>query len=299
LIIKKFKYFLKETVNNLWQYRVRNIFSTTIICLSFLILGIFLSLSNNLQYTAQQLSKDMAVVLYLEKNLTRIEVSQIEEKLKRSSSVAKIQFISSKKALEKFQIKFPELQGVIENLKINPFPPSFEIVIREKSLSSDEIQNFIQEMRYMDGIEDVQFNLDWAEKMKSLSRLVKVVGFFLGGILILASFFIISNVIKLNVFARKEEMEILRLVGATNTFIRIPFLIEGIILGILGGLLSLILLFLLIKIFPFYLGTSLGALKELINFRYLSLAQTAMLIGGGAIIGFSGSFSSLARFLKG
>lgn len=299
MIIKKFKYFLKETVNNLWQYRVRNIFSTTIICLSFLILGIFLSLSNNLQYIAQQLSKDMAVVLYLEKNLTRIEVSQIEEKLKRSSSVAKIQFISSKKALEKFKIKFPELQGVIENLKINPFPPSFEIVIREKSLSSDEIQNFIQEMRDMDGIEDVQFNWDWAEKMKSLSRLVKVVGFFLGGILILASFFIISNVIKLNVFARKEEMEILRLVGATNTFIRIPFLIEGIILGILGGLLSLILLFLLIKIFPFYLGTSLGALKELINFRYLSLAQTAMLIGGGAIIGFSGSFSSLARFLKG
>lgn len=241
----------------------------------------------------------MAVVLYLEKNLTRIEVSQIEEKLKRSSLVAKIQFISSTQALEKFQIKFPELQGIIENFKINPFPPSFETAIRKNSLSSDEIQNFIQEMRNMDGIEDVQFNWDWVEKMKSLSRLVKAVGFFLGGILILASFFIISNVIKLNVFARKEEMEILRLVGATNTFIKIPFLIEGIILGILGGLLSLILLFLLIKIFPFYLGTSLGVLQELINFRYLSLAQTAMFISGGAIIGFLGSFSSLARFLKG
>lgn len=241
----------------------------------------------------------MAVVLYLEKNLTRIEVNQIEEKLKRSSLVAKIQFISSTQALEKFQIKFPELQGIIENFKINPFPPSFETAIRKNSLSSDEIQNFIQEMRNMDGIEDVQFNWDWIEKMKSLSRLVKAVGFFLGGILILASFFIISNVIKLNVFARKEEMEILRLVGATNTFIKIPFLIEGIILGILGGFLSLILLFLLIKIFPFYLGTSLGVLQELINFRHLSLAQTAMLISGGAFIGFLGSFSSLARFLKG
>lgn len=241
----------------------------------------------------------MAVVIYLEKNLTRIEVNQIEEKLKRSSLVAKIQFISSTQALEKFQIKFPELQGIIENFKINPFPPSFETAIRKNSLSSDEIQNFIQEMRNMDGIEDVQFNWDWIEKMKSLSRLVKAVGFFLGGILILASFFIISNVIKLNVFARKEEMEILRLVGATNTFIKIPFLIEGIILGILGGLLSLILLFLLIKIFPFYLGSSLGVLQEFINFRYLSLAQTAMIISGGAIIGFLGSFSSLTRFLKG
>lgn len=240
----------------------------------------------------------MAVVLYLGKNLTREEVGQVEEKLKRSSSVAKIQFISSIQALEKFQKKFPELQGIIENLKINPFPPSFEIAIEEKSLSSDEIQTFIQEMRNMDGVEDVQFNRDWVEKMKSLSQLVKAVGFFLGGILILASFFTISNVIKLNVFARKEEIEIFRLVGATNTFIRIPFLIEGITLGILGGLLSLILLFLLIKIFPFYLGSSLGVLQEFINFRYLSLVQSVMLIFGGAIIGFLGSFSSLARFLK-
>ena len=240
----------------------------------------------------------MAVILYIEKNLTEKEANQIKEKLKSSPAVSKIQFINSTQALENFQKKFPELQGIIENLKINPFPPSFEISIREKAISSDEILAFIQEIRKIDGIEDVQYNRDWVEKMKSFSRLVKAVGFFLGGILILASFFIISNIIKLNVFARKEEIEILRLVGATNTFIRIPFLAEGIILGILGGFLSLILLFVLIKTFPFYLGASLGVMQELISFRYLSLAQSTMLIGGGAIIGFLGSISSLARFLK-
>lgn len=212
--------------------------------------------------------------------------------------MGRIQFINSTQALERFQEKFPELQGIIENLKINPFPPCFEIALQEKNLSSEEIDSFIQEIRKMKGVEEVQFNRDWVEKMQSLSRLVKAVGFFLGGILILASFFIISNIIKLNVIARREEIEILRLVGATDTFIRIPFLIEGIILGILGGLLSLLLLFLLIKIFPLYLGASLGVLQELINFRYLTLAQSGMLIGGGAIIGFLGSFSSLARFLK-
>ena len=112
------------------------------------------------------------------------------------------------------------------------------------------------------------------------------------------SFFIISNVIKLNVLARKEEIEILRLVGATNAFIRIPFLAEGVSLGILGGLSSLLLLLVLINIFPFYLGSSLGALQDLISFRYLSISQCIMLIAGGAIIGCLGSFSSLARFLK-
>ncbi len=127
---------------------------------------------------------------------------------------------------------------------------------------------------------------------------LKLLDFFLGGILVLASFFIISSVIKLNVFARQEEIVILRFVGATNTFIRIPFLMEGMILGILGGLVSLLLIFFLIQFFPLYLGASLGVLSELINFRYLSLSQIIMLIAIGAFIGFSGSLSSLARFLK-
>jgi cell division transport system permease protein len=134
--------------------------------------------------------------------------------------------------------------------------------------------------------------------MQSLSRLARAVGFFLGGILILASFFIISNVIRLNVFARKSEIEILRLVGATNTFIRFPFFMEGITLGVLGSSLSLALLFLLIKLFPLYLGDSLGALQEMVNFRYLSLSQSLTMILGGAVMGLLGSLSSLSRFLK-
>lgn len=285
-------------MNNLWQYRVRNVFSVTIICLSFLIVGIFLSLSNNLQYTAQQISKNMVIVFFLKKDLSEKDRNTIGEKLKKSSEVIKTQFISSEQALGKFLEKFPELQGIVNNLKINPFPPSFEATLKEKILSSDETQSFIQSMQNMKGIDDVQFNKDWVERMQSLSRLAKAVGFFLGGILILASFFIISNVIKLSVFARKDEIGILRLVGATNTFIRIPFLLDGIIMGILGGMLSLFVLFLVIKLFPLYLGSSLGALNELINFRYLSLSQSISLIGAGAVIGFLGSLSSLAQFLK-
>ncbi|MFW6130965.1 MAG: cell division protein FtsX, partial [Candidatus Aminicenantaceae bacterium] len=87
-------------------------------------------------------------------------------------------------------------------------------------------------------------------------------------------------------------------IGATNTYIRIPFLLEGIILGILGGGISLVLLLILIKLFPIYLGKSLGAFNELINFRYLSFSQCISLITGGAIIGFFGSFTSITQFLK-
>jgi cell division transport system permease protein len=266
--------------------------------LSLLILGVFLSLSNNLQHTAKELSKNIAAVFFLKKDTSEKELRVIEESLKKFTLVKNVQFKSANQALEKFKKNFPQLKEIIDNLKINPFPPSFEVSFSETALNSDEIRGFINEIKNMKGVEDVQFNRDWVEKMQSFSRLAKAIGIFLGGILILTSFFIISNVIKLNVFARKDEIEILRLVGATNTFIRTPFLLEGIVLGIFGGLFSLLFLFLLIKIFPFYLGTSLGVLNEIINFRYLSFSQSSLLVGGGAIIGFLGSLGPLSQFMK-
>ncbi|MFC2169507.1 cell division protein FtsX [Acidobacteriota bacterium] len=240
----------------------------------------------------------MAVVLFLRNDLSKNNISNIEKEIKKSSLAKSIQFVSSEQALKTFREKFPELQPIVTNLDTNPFPPSFEVAITDNAVSSDEIQSFIEKMEPVKGIDDIQFNRDLVDRMQSFSRLAKAVGFFLGGILILASFFIISNVIKLNVFARRNEIEILRLIGATNTFTRIPFLLEGIILGMIGGGVSLFLLFLLINLFPFYLGTSLGALSELINFRYLSMSQSLSLTISGAFIGFLGSLSSLARFLK-
>jgi len=240
----------------------------------------------------------MMIVFFLEDDASEAQRALIEKKLKESALVSNIRYIPSEQALIRFQQNFPQLQGIIENIKVNPFPASFETNISDERIAPDTVLKFIQEMKKMIGVEDAQFNRDWVEKMQSLSRLAKAIGLFLGGILALASLFIISNVIKLNVIARQSEIGILRMVGATNIFIRIPFLLEGMILGILGGLVSLALIFLLIKLFPVYLGASLGALTEIINFRYLTLSQMALLVAGGAVIGFIGSLSSLARFLK-
>lgn len=285
-------------MNNLWQYRVRNVFSVTIISLSFLIVGIFFSLSNNLQHVANRLSENMVVVFFLDAGISARDLSQAEEKIKSSPAVVGVEFVSRPQALERFKKNFPELEEIIRNLDDNPFPASFEALLKRDVFMSDEILSFIESIKALPGVTDVQFNRDWVKKMQSLSRLVKAIGFMLGGILILASFFIISNVIRLNVFSRKNEIEILRLVGATNTFIRLPFLLEGTTLGILGSVLSLVVLYLLVELFPLYLGHSLGALQEFINFRYLSLSQSLSLVIGAGLMGLLGSLSSLSRFLR-
>jgi len=270
----------------------------TIIVLSFVILGVFLSLANNLRFKARELSRNLTVVFYLDNGRTAADLSRLEESIKRSPLVETVRAVSPEEASRKFLKDFPDLEEVLLNLDANPFPPSIEVALKNPALPTERILEFIAGIRADPSITDVQFNREWAERIRSLSRLAEAIGFFLGGILVLASFFIVSNVIKLIVMSRKEEIEILRLVGATNMFIRMPFLLEGFFLGIAGSALSLGLILGLVKLFPLYLGASLGAFQELIGFRYLTLTQALALVAGGGGVGILGSLSSLSRFLK-
>lgn len=298
MIFRQLWYLVKAAGNNLWTFRGRNLVSVFIIGFSFLIIGIFLALSNNLTYLGQQLSNNLAISFFLDRNLKPAELEDIKTQILTSELVDQVTYVSSADALGRFRANFPELQEIIDNLKSNPFPPSYEVKLKEKILSLQAIIYFMEKIKGLKGVTDVQFNQEWVEKMESLGRIVRAVGFFLGGILILASFFIISNVVRLNVFARKNEIEILRLVGATNTFIRIPFVLEGFVLGLLGSLVSLFILFILVKIFPLYIGSSLGAARELFSLKPLTLEQAAWLIVGGVVTGTLGSVTSVSRFLR-
>jgi cell division transport system permease protein len=297
-VIEKLKFFLSVTGNNLWQFRTRNLFSVTIICLSFLTVGIFVSLTNNLRATARELSSNMTVAFYLDKGLTAAGVEAVRQEIGTPAFVESARVVTPDEALERFKSSFPELADIVTGLKTNPFPASIELRVSARASASKEVVAFVEALKKRPGVTDVLFNRDWVEKMQGFSRLAGAIGAFLGGILILTSFFIISNVVKLNVFARKNEIEILRFVGGTNLFIRIPFWLEGITLGLLGSLLSLALLFLVVSLFPVYLGASLGALQELLKFRYPDLTQSLLLLAGGAGTGFIGSATSVSKFLK-
>jgi cell division transport system permease protein len=279
------RYFVRETLNNLWQFKTRHFFSLTIICLSSLILGVFLSLSNNLNAKAGELSRNVNVVFDLSRDASPADRDRLAAELRASPLVGTVRSVS-------------ELADIVSNLKENPFPPSIEADLRRPDVPADDVTRLIAEARRSPAVTDAQFNRDWAERVRSLSRLARNAGLFLGGILVLASLLIVSNVIKLNVLARKSEIELLRLVGATNAFIRVPFLLEGVAMGLLGGVLSLGLILLVVKLFPIYLGASMGALQELFGFRYLTWVQALGLVFGGGLVGFLGSLSSIARFLR-
>lgn len=296
--LRQLGYLAQAAGSNLWTFRGRNSVSVLIIGFSFLIIGIFLSLSNNLTYLGEQLSNNLAISFYLKRNISQEEIEAIKQEILSSGLKVEINYVSPEEARERFKNNFPELNDILTSLNANPFPPSLEVRLKEKAITLAALTAFMDRIKKVKGVEDLQFNQEWVEKMDSLSRIVRAVGLFLGSILILASFFIISNVVRLNVFARKNEIEILRLVGATNMFIRLPFLIEGFVLGLLGSLLSIGILFLLMKLFPLYVGSSLGAARQLFELRPLTAEQMGWLIAGGVITGTLGSITSVSKFLR-
>lgn len=298
MILRRTRYFVREATRNLWHFKARHAISLAIICLSFVILGVFLCLSNNLREKARAMAQNLAVVFYLDGSVPAAERLPVEEEIRRSPLVGGVRAVAPDEASARFLLDFPELKDIVLNLGLNPFPPSVEVSLKDPATPAEAILGFIEGIKRNPVVRDVQFNRDWADKIASLGRVAAAVGLFFGGILVLAAFFIISNVIKLIVIARKSEIEILRLVGATNAFIRVPFLLEGTILGAAGGLLSIGLVFILVRIFPAAAGQTLGALQELIGFRFLTFGQSLALVVGGGFVGFLGSLSSIARFLR-
>jgi cell division transport system permease protein len=183
-------------------------------------------------------------------------------------------------------------------LDSNPFPSSYEITVRKEFQNKASVQELVGQLRKQKEVEDVEYDQEWIDRIQFIIRFVRIVGLFFGGILMFTATFSISNVIKLMVLSRKDEIEIMKLVGATNSFIKGPFLTEGILQGFLGGIAAVGSLYLL------YFGilTKVSSLNapffttDLLHF--LSTQMVIAVIVGGMVVGFFGSFFSVERLMR-
>jgi cell division transport system permease protein len=212
--------------------------------------------------------------------------------------VDSFEYVSKDEAIERFQSYFPELETLPAMLESNPLPASFEIQMAPNHRSPEQVHQFAGELDSRSGVEEVDYDLLWVERLTAIIDLIRALGFFIGGALIVASVFTISNVIKLTVYGREDEISIMRLVGATHAYIRGPFLMEGMLQGGLGGLAALILLY---SAYTFFLRRALDSFQLLTSaewLRFLSPNALAGIILGGMLVGLIGSTLSVRRFLR-
>ncbi len=198
--------------------------------------------------------------------------------------------------MEDLRRQLGDKAGLLDGLGENPLPASLEIVITRDEGGNSTPYRLKKRLEMVDIVDEVQYSQDWIKRFEAIMEAIKIVGIVLGGLLFLAALFIIINTIKLTIYSRKDEIEILKLVGATNRFVKIPFLIEGSIQGLLGGSVALILLFLAYRILITKVDLRMGFAS--LDMIFLPTQFILFLLGMSIIVGFIGSTISLGRFFR-
>lgn len=286
-------YFVEEALLSLWRSRLMNSLSVATIAISLFVLGAFLTVASNLSEVVTRWSRKVQVTFYLEDGLEPAVRNSLADRLRAHPAVESVATVSRQEALERFRTLFHDLRSLPDDLGSNPFPASVEATLRPGHHGPDEVQALVKEFEGAPGVEEVQYDLLWIQRLATAIRLVRGVGALLGGILVLAGVFTISNIIRLTVYARQDELDIMRLVGATRAYVKGPFVLEGMIQGGLGGLVSVALLWVAFRLFA---ADALGA-SDLLGRTvvFLPTDLCLLIVVGGMGVGVVGSLVSLIR----
>ncbi len=291
-LLRAVHYFVSEAFTSLWRSRLMNAVSIGTIAVSLFVLGAFLTVASRLGDVVSRWTQKIQVIVYLEDDIEDRVRASLENRLEVDPAVDEVEFVSREEALARFRAMFRDLSALPEDLGENPFPASFEVSLKGQRQSSAEVQRLAAAFTSVPGVKEIQYDLLWIDRLATGVKIVRGVGAFLGGILVVAGVFTISNVIRLTIYAREDELDIMRLVGATRAYVKGPFVAEGMIQGGLGGGLATVLLWVALQ----WLARGLAS-SDLLGRAAFALPPGLglLLVLGGMLVGVAGSLLSLSR----
>jgi cell division transport system permease protein len=288
---------IKEFLEGLKANKEGFLITTLTTAISMAILGIFLMVFFNLHEMVGKWREKFQIVVYLKDDIPKKELNNLKGFLKSRQEIEKFLLISKEEALVKFKNKLNDLKTIMDKLESNPLPASFELVLKKKYRNFDTIKAIAEDLKKFKGIEDLEYGKIWLERLETILFFLKFIVIAIGGFICLGIIFIISNTIKLSLYSRKDEIEIMQLVGATDWFIKRPFLLQGMIQGLLGVILSIAILYGLYLAFIINLQTSDFFVGDH-SFLFIPPSILGFLILLGLLIGCVGSYISLRKFLN-
>lgn len=285
------KYCTKEGFKNIFLNGVMSLASISVmVCCMVLTGGAFL-LSANLSQVLKSVENRNSITVFLDKGVSSSETAQIEKEIRKVPNVLKCEYYSSDQASEKYKEVLGGLYGIVQKSG-NLFPEAFHVTMENLSL----YKQTVEKLSAIEGVESISDRSETAKKLSDLSRLVSTAGLWTVSSLGIISLFIIINTIRLTIYSRRREIAIMKSVGATNSFIRAPFVIEGILIGIIAALISS-------GVLNIAYNSFVSVMDGIINFRgaYLRNVFWTVLSSfsvAGFIFGLVGSFISIRRHLK-
>lgn len=279
---------VREALLAFKRWPALSVLSVTTIAFALFVVGLFGLVVLNLHRALQAVEERVEIVVYLLRG-TPVEVVTVAiGDIQAFPEVASVSYFSEDDALQRARRELVEFQGLLSDLHTNPLPASLEIRLRPGFRDSESARAVAERLQGLSFAEDIRYGRAWVQKLDRLRNIAAVVGLVIGGAFAVASIIIIGTTIRMSVLQRSREIGIMRLVGATDGFIRRPFLVEGCVKGALGGIAAVGLSYLALFVVD----------RWLLEAEFFSPSQVTIIVLFGTALGFAASASSVGRHLK-
>ncbi len=288
--------FIRKAIQDILENRFLNIITIFTMALSILIVSTLTLFFVNADDVMNFWKKGLKIMVYLKPDVPKVEVSGIKKKIQAIQGVQEIRFISKADALKQLKEQMKHQASLFENLSKNPLPDAFEIRIISSSQDWNEVERLSNRIKSIPQVDEVEYGQLWLDRFANIYNLFRLTSYAMGGLFFTASVFIAANTSRLVLYSRREEIEIMQLAGATDSFIKAPIYTEGFIQGALGGIIGLGALFIIFLLIASKFKQ--GIISGFFYIRFIPPGLSFGIIFYSMLMGWLGCHLSLKQFLK-
>lgn len=294
--LRTFRYLLSEGFKNVWSHRLMSVASSGVLMACMLMIGIVFSISANIDNYVSEIQKNAVVMAFFRDDVSREDALAATESIKNLDNISEVKFVSKEEGLssqeDSMGEEYKEIFAILQN--DNPLPDGVQITISDL----EQYNQTVESIRAVNGIDIIRQRGDYVDKLVAIRSVISIIGTGVILLLLIISLAIVSNTIKITMFTRKLEINIMKAVGATNRFIRTPFVIEGMLLGIIAGVVSTGFLYFIYKLAEQTLMSSFSGLGAFVPFTKFAFPLLGVFILMGALVGSIGSAISIGKYLR-
>ncbi|NWG04187.1 MAG: ABC transporter permease [Syntrophaceae bacterium] len=297
-MISFLQYVMRRTFQNMRGNLFLNLITIGIIVVSMLIFSTFTLLAFNLTNFLKIWEEKIEVIAYLKRGTPASEVEALLSKTRLLDGIEVVRYISPYDAMSFMENKLGGQKNLLEGIQPAILPSSFEIQLKKEYRNSTKLKEVVSYLKQIPQFEEIQYGQEWVETFSTIVHILRLTQWILGGLLLIGIIFITSNTLQLTISTRREEIEVMHWVGASPAYVRVPFYMEGLIQGLLGGALAILFLFLMHQGLFLYIPESMQAWLAKIPVLFLPPETILWTLLGGMVLGLFGSFVASMRVLR-
>ena len=290
--MRALEYSFREAAASLWRGKGSSLFAVVAITLAMLVLGGLLLITSNVERLVADWSSAAEFSVYLRDDATSEQRGALETLIDESGVAAGREYVSKAEALGRFRRDFAELAALTSTFGDNPFPASVEVRVRPEAQQDGRAEGLVARLASAPGVADVRYDREWLARVTAGLEAVRGIGFVLAVVMVVAAALTVATVVRLALHQRRDEIEVMQLVGSPYAFIRGPFVVEGLLQGGLGALLALAVLWLGFRALLAWWGGPLATVVDADALQFLPARLCAMLVAGGMTVGCLGGFAA-------